>query len=58
MAGGYTRIADPGKITVKRRIGDKEQVFNVNAKRMAKNLGTERFSIDPGDTITIAESIF
>ena len=58
MAGGYTRIAEPGKITVKRRIGDKEQIFNVNAKRMAKNLGTERFAIEPGDTITVAESIF
>ena len=58
MAGGYTRIAEPGKITVKRRVGNKDQVFNVNAKRMAKNLGTERFTISPGDTITVAESIF
>ena len=58
MAGGYTRIAEPGKITVKRRVGDKEQVFNVNAKRMAKNPGTERFEVQPGDTITVAESIF
>ncbi len=58
MAGGYTRIAEPGKITVKRRVGEKEQVFTVNAKRMAKNSGTERFTISPGDTITVAESIF
>ena len=58
MAGGYTRIAEPGKITVKRRVGDQEKIFNVNAKRMAKNLGTERFEVAPGDTITVAESIF
>lgn len=58
MAGGYTRIAEPGKITVKRRVGNKDQVFSVNAKRMAKNLGTERFIVAPGDTITVAESIF
>ena len=58
MAGGYTRIAEPGKITVKRRVGNKDQVFNVNAKRMAKNSGTERFEVQPGDTITVAESIF
>ena len=58
MAGGYTRIAEPGKITVKRRVGDKDQVFNVNAKRMAKNPGTERFEVQPGDTISVAESIF
>ena len=48
MAGGYTRIAEPGKITVKRRVGNKDQVFNVNAKRMAKNPGTERFEMRTG----------
>ncbi len=58
MAGGYTRIAEPGKITVKRRVNEKEEVYSVNAKRMAKNPGTERFTISPGDTITVAESIF
>lgn len=58
MAGGYTRIAEPGKITIKRRVGDKEQVLNVNAKRMAKTSGTERFIVEPGDTITVGESIF
>ena len=58
MAGGYTRIAEPGKITVKRRVGDKEEIHNVNAKRMAKNAGSERFTIEPGDTITVGESIF
>lgn len=58
MAGGYTRIAEPSRITVKRKVGDKEQVLTENAKRMAKNTGTERFIISPGDTITVGESVF
>ena len=58
MAGGYTRIADAGKITIKRKTGDKEEVFKVNAKRMASNVNSERVTIQPGDTITVGESIF
>ena len=58
MAGGYTRIANAGKITIKRKTGDKEEVFNVDAKKMAKNVNSERVSIKPGDTLTVAESIF
>ncbi len=58
MAGGYTRIAEPGKITIKRRVNGSEQIFNVNAKKMAKETNSERFSIVQGDTITVAESIF
>jgi len=58
MAGGYTRIADPGKVTVKRRTNGSERVIKVDAKRMARDDATESFSIRPGDTITIGESIF
>lgn len=58
MAGGYTRIAEPAKITVKRKVNDSEKVFTVNAKRMAKEPNSPRFPVEPGDTITVAESIF
>jgi protein involved in polysaccharide export with SLBB domain len=54
MAGGYTRIADPGKITVQRTEGGQDQVFRVNAKRG----DTTQFTIKPGDIITVGESIF
>ncbi len=57
MAGGYTRIANPGKITIKRRRGAKDEVMIVDAKQMAKQ-GGKGFPIEPGDTITVAESIF
>jgi protein involved in polysaccharide export with SLBB domain len=54
MAGGYTRIADPGKISVQRTEGGQDQVFRVNAKRG----DTTQFTIKPGDIITVGESIF
>jgi len=54
MAGGYTRIADPGKISVQRTEGGKNQVFRVNAKHD----DTTQFIIKPGDIISVGESIF
>lgn len=58
MAGGYTRIADPGKVTVRRRSGGKEEVFKLNAKTMAADPAANRFEVQSGDTITVGESIF
>jgi polysaccharide export outer membrane protein len=53
IAGGYTRIAAPERINVKRR----DQVLRVDAKRIARDSG-KSFRIQPGDTITVGESIF
>jgi protein involved in polysaccharide export with SLBB domain len=53
IAGGYTRIAAPERISVKRR----EQILRVDAKRLAHD-GGKSFRIQPGDTITVGESIF
>jgi polysaccharide export outer membrane protein len=58
MAGGYTRIADPGKITVKRTSNGKESLFKLNAKRMASGDASGEFEILAGDVITIGESMF
>jgi len=57
MAGGYTRIAAPERITVRRHKGSGDQVFKVNAKRFTKESGGG-FLVEPGDTITVGESIF
>ena len=55
IAGGYTRIAAPERISVKRR----DQVMRVDAKKLARRGGNEGgFKVEPGDTITVAESIF
>ncbi len=58
MAGGYTRIADPGKITVKRTANGKDGLFKLNAKRMASGDSSGEFDILPGDVITVGESLF
>jgi protein involved in polysaccharide export with SLBB domain len=57
MAGGYTRIAAPERITVRRQGPNGDQVFKVNAKKFNKN-GGGGFRVEPGDTITVGESIF
>ncbi|CAF0700209.1 polysaccharide biosynthesis/export family protein [Candidatus Methylacidithermus pantelleriae] len=57
MAGGYTRLADPGRITVKRKEGGKEKLYRVNAKAMAHR-EVEPFELLPNDIITVPESLF
>jgi protein involved in polysaccharide export with SLBB domain len=57
MAGGYTRIAAPERITVRRHNANGDQILKVNAKRLAKGKGAG-FLVEPGDTITVGESIF
>ena len=53
MAGGYTRIAAPEKVSVRRG----NQVVRVDAKRQARG-GHSVFQVQPGDTVTVGESIF
>lgn len=63
MAGGYTAKAQPGKITVVRRDPGRAQpeVFRVDGKRLARGQADGRpggFLVRPGDSLTVAESIF
>jgi len=60
MAGGYTRIADPANVTVKRLEinGSSEKVHKLNAKRMARGEDKTVFFIKPGDVISVGESLF
>lgn len=58
MAGGYTRIANPSNVVVKRNEGGVEKVYHFNAKKMARETSESSFRILPGDVITVAESIF
>jgi protein involved in polysaccharide export with SLBB domain len=57
MAGGYTRIAAPERITVRRHSASGDQILKVNAKRFTKGKGGG-FRVEPGDAITVGESIF
>ena len=58
IAGGYTRLADPGRIIVKRRIDGAEKVIRLDGKRLAKGESVEPFSIISGDVITVGERLF
>jgi polysaccharide export outer membrane protein len=59
MAGGYTKIANPGRVTVKRPgEGGRERVIKLDAKRMARGGESSAFYVKPGDVITVAESLF
>jgi polysaccharide export outer membrane protein len=58
LAGGFTRLANMSKITVKRTINGLEQVQVLDGKRMAGDSHTALFAVLPGDTISVAERIF
>ena len=57
MAGGYTRLANPKKIYLKRTVGGQEKVTIVNAEEMARNPSGTIFLRD-GDVIDVKESTF
>jgi polysaccharide export outer membrane protein len=58
MAGGYTRIAAPERVSVRRHTAAAgDQIFKVNAKRFTRGSGGS-FLVEPGDTVTVGESIF
>jgi polysaccharide export outer membrane protein len=58
MAGGYTRLAHTGKITVSRILAGKRQTFVIDGKAAAREADTQPFAILPDDTITVAERVF
>lgn len=60
MAGGYTKIANPGKITVRRILDGKESIISVDGKRLLKQKYASEpiFQVMPGDTIVVGEAIF
>lgn len=58
MAGGYTRLANPSKVTLMRRTEGRENVFSFNARKMAAGTAESKFLVQPGDVITVAESRF
>jgi polysaccharide export outer membrane protein len=57
-SGGYTRIANPGSVTVKRQQDGRETVLKLNAKAMAQGGNSQPFVVQAGDTITVGESFF
>jgi len=59
LAGGYTRLANSGRVTVKCSLpGMPEQVFKLDARQMARGKNAPRFQLQPGDTVMVEESLF
>jgi polysaccharide export outer membrane protein len=58
LAGGFTRLANPSKITIKRTFNGSQTVMVLDGKRMAQDQKTAPFFLLPGDTVTVAESLF
>ncbi len=59
MAGGYSRIANPSKVTLKRTSPDgSEHIFRLDAKRMARESSIAPFLLKTGDTIVVEETLF
>jgi len=58
MAGGYTRIAEPTKITLKRVVNGVESVIRLNARKMAQGNESASIEIKPGDVVTVGERLF
>jgi len=57
IAGGYTPIGDPTRITLKRVVNGKPNVLKLDAKRMANDNSTP-LEIQSGDIITVGERLF
>lgn len=58
MAGGYSRIGEPSRITIKRIIKGKVSIIRTDAGAMAEKEHTPAVSICPDDVITVGETLF
>lgn len=58
LAGGYTRIGEPTRVTVVRVENGQRMIHKLNAKAMARDQKSKPFEILPDDTITVGESVF
>jgi polysaccharide export outer membrane protein len=58
LAGGYTRVADPSKVIVRREVNGHDVVLKINAEKLARDVAVQQVLVQPGDRISVAESIW
>ena len=57
-AGGFTRLAQSSRVTIRRNVNGVLKVFTVDAKSMAVDRQHKPLMLNPGDTITVEERVF
>ncbi|MEM7384704.1 MAG: polysaccharide biosynthesis/export family protein, partial [Verrucomicrobiota bacterium] len=58
IAGGYTRIANQKKVTVKYQQGGRDRIRQFDAKLMAESASEGSYLVKDGDIISVGESNF
>jgi protein involved in polysaccharide export with SLBB domain len=58
MAGGYTRLGSPSKITVERMVNGKKEIHRIDAEKRAREKDAADFEILPDDVIKVGEKLF
>jgi protein involved in polysaccharide export with SLBB domain len=58
MAGGFTRLADEGRVLIRRNVNGVDTILKINAHAETKNGSSELFEVQPDDKITVRERIF
>jgi polysaccharide export outer membrane protein len=58
LAGGYTRLGAPGKVTVQRLERGQKRLYHLDSNSMTADENTKMFEILPGDIITVGEKVF
>jgi polysaccharide export outer membrane protein len=58
IAGGYTRLGAPSKVSVKRNENGSPKIYHLDAGEMSTNSKKKPFEILPDDIITVGERTF
>jgi polysaccharide export outer membrane protein len=58
LAGGFTRLADEGKVLIRRNVNGVDSVIQINVRAQTKNSSSELFEVLPDDKITVRERLF
>jgi polysaccharide export outer membrane protein len=57
-AGGFTRLANPSNVLVRRTTNGQEETFKLDVKRLMNDKKSPRFPIRSNDTISVGERLF